>query len=101
MKKHCAGKKTKFVVTIGPASNSPDIIRSLIRAGVDLMRLNFSHGTKEEHAKVLSCIRKISQEEEKPTLDMKDDEIEKLIDGLSEQPQEEEVKNGQSEGNDF
>jgi pyruvate kinase (EC 2.7.1.40) len=43
------GIKTKIVVTIGPKSRQPEIIESLIRAGADIFRLNFSYGTYEEH----------------------------------------------------
>jgi len=50
-------RKTKIVCTIGPASNSREIIAKLIEAGMDVARLNFSHGTHEEHLKVLQLIR--------------------------------------------
>ena len=41
--------RTKIVATVGPASRSPEVLRELIEAGVDVLRLNFSHGTHEEH----------------------------------------------------
>lgn len=41
---------TKIVVTIGPASDSPDMIRKMLRAGMNVARLNFSHGNYEDHA---------------------------------------------------
>jgi pyruvate kinase len=50
--------KTKIVATIGPASNSPEILESLIRAGMNIARLNFSHGNFEQHAEVIKHIRK-------------------------------------------
>lgn len=50
-------RKTKIVCTLGPASNSEERIRSLIDAGADVFRLNFSHGTHEEHAKHIEIIR--------------------------------------------
>ena len=50
--------KTKIVCTLGPASNSPDMIEKMIRAGMNVARLNFSHGTHEEHAEVIDRIRK-------------------------------------------
>ena len=53
--------KTKIVATIGPASNSPEMLERLIRAGLNVARLNFSHGTFEQHAEVISHIRKISE----------------------------------------
>ncbi|MEA3522918.1 MAG: pyruvate kinase [Campylobacterota bacterium] len=50
-------KRTKIVATIGPASDSLSAIESLIRAGVNIFRLNFSHGTHEYHGEVLARIR--------------------------------------------
>ena len=54
--------RTKIVATIGPASRTPEVLRQLIEAGVDVFRLNFSHGTHEEHSAVLADIRRISAE---------------------------------------
>src|SRR3989339_69929 len=51
--------RTKIICTIGPASNSEDKLRSLIVAGMNIARLNLSHGTHEEHAKVIGLLRKI------------------------------------------
>lgn len=59
---HIPLKRTKIVATIGPASNSAETIRSLIMAGVNVFRLNFSHGEQEEHAKVIQCIRQANAE---------------------------------------
>ena len=42
-------RATKIVATLGPASNSPEVIEQLILAGLDVARLNFSHGTPDEH----------------------------------------------------
>jgi len=50
-------RRTKIVATIGPASTSPKIIDELLMAGVNVCRLNFSHGTLEEHKAVISDIR--------------------------------------------
>src|SRR6478672_3672718 len=49
--------RTKIVATIGPASRAPDVLRRLVDAGVSVFRLNFSHGTHEEHSAVLADIR--------------------------------------------
>ena len=49
--------KTKIIGTIGPATNTPDMIADLIRAGLDVARLNFSHGSHEEHAENIRTIR--------------------------------------------
>ncbi len=53
---------TKIVATVGPASRALAILRRLIEAGVDVFRLNFSHGTHEEHSAVLADIRAVSRE---------------------------------------
>ncbi|MSO57196.1 MAG: pyruvate kinase [Acidobacteria bacterium] len=50
-------RQTKIIATIGPASGSEDIIEQLIHAGVDICRLNFSHGTHEAHAETFQRIR--------------------------------------------
>ena len=55
-------RRTKIVATIGPASREPAVLRRLIEAGVSVFRLNFSHGTHEEHAAVLADIRALSRE---------------------------------------
>ncbi|MDP9111041.1 MAG: pyruvate kinase, partial [Candidatus Eremiobacteraeota bacterium] len=55
-------KRTKIVATIGPASRDPAIMRSLFIAGANVLRLNFSHGTPDEHAEVIRNARAISEE---------------------------------------
>jgi len=54
--------KTKIIATVGPASNSKDMLRSLISAGVDVFRLNFSHGSHEDHLKVIKLVRELNDE---------------------------------------
>jgi len=54
--------KTKIVATVGPASNSKDVLRALIREGVDVFRLNFSHGSHEDHLKVINNVRELNEE---------------------------------------
>ena len=49
--------KTKIVATIGPASESPEMLQRLIRAGLNVARLNFSHGEFAKHAEVVKRIR--------------------------------------------
>ncbi len=51
-------RKTKIVATIGPATHSAEMIRQLIAAGVDVIRLNFSHGRAADHAVALSHVRR-------------------------------------------
>jgi len=59
-------RKTKIVATIGPASENEDTLRRLIEAGIDVARLNFSHGSHEEHLEKIRLIRKLSEELNKP-----------------------------------
>lgn len=59
-------RRAKIVATLGPASNTEPIFRELVRAGVDVVRLNFSHGTHEEKLALIQMIRKVSREEHKP-----------------------------------
>ena len=54
--------RTKIVATLGPASQDPAVIRKMVEAGVDVFRLNFSHGTHDEHTATLQVIRTISGE---------------------------------------
>jgi len=56
-------KRTKIVATIGPASSDPETIRAMIRAGMDVARINFSHGDHATHAARIATIRRIAQEE--------------------------------------
>jgi len=59
-------RKTKIVCTIGPVSESEDMLRDLIIAGMDAARLNFSHGDYNEHGEKIRLIRKLSEELDKP-----------------------------------
>src|SRR3989442_11123294 len=59
-------RHSKIVCTIGPATRSPRMIDRLLRAGMDVARLNFSHGSHEEHAKSISLLRAAAIEHEKP-----------------------------------
>jgi pyruvate kinase len=54
-------RKTKIVCTLGPATDSADGIRSLIEAGMDVARLNFSHGDREDHRATIRRIREVSK----------------------------------------
>ena len=71
-------KKTKIVCTIGPASDSEEVLRELFKEGLNVCRLNFSHGTHEEHQIRIDRIKKIRQELNLPIaimLDTKGPEI--------------------------
>ena len=54
-------RKAKIVATIGPASEREEILEQLIRAGMNVARMNFSHGTHEQHAERIALIRKVSE----------------------------------------
>lgn len=54
--------KTKIIATVGPASNDKEMLKELIKSGVDIFRLNFSHGTHEDHQKVLQYVRELNDE---------------------------------------
>ncbi|MCT7973140.1 pyruvate kinase [Laspinema olomoucense] len=59
-------RRTKIVATIGPATSQPDILRELIEAGATTLRLNFSHGTHEDHQRSIRLIRQTSFELNQP-----------------------------------
>ncbi|HUD11833.1 MAG TPA: pyruvate kinase [Candidatus Saccharimonadia bacterium] len=59
-------KRTKIVATIGPATSSPQVLEELLLAGVNMFRMNFSHGTHEEHGAVLKTARQLSKKHNKP-----------------------------------
>ena len=54
--------KTKIVATVGPASSSKEMLRALVKEGVDVFRLNFSHGTHSDHLKVIENVREINKD---------------------------------------
>lgn len=62
MKENILFKKTKIIATVGPASNTKEKLTELVRAGADIFRLNFSHGTHEDHLKVINIVREINEE---------------------------------------
>jgi len=59
-------RKTKIVATLGPASSSPEMLARMIDAGVNVVRLNFSHGTAENHIRVANLVRELAQERRRP-----------------------------------
>ncbi|MGE0824763.1 MAG: pyruvate kinase [Candidatus Binatia bacterium] len=67
-----AEPKTKIVCTLGPASQSEERLRALLQAGADVMRLNFSHGTQEEHRHVINRVRHLAEEMHLPVAILQD-----------------------------
>ncbi|MGI9478305.1 MAG: pyruvate kinase [Hyphomicrobiaceae bacterium] len=63
MKRH---RRAKIVATVGPATSSPDMLRKMFLAGVDVFRMNFSHGDHEDHAAVHAAIRALEKEVSRP-----------------------------------
>src|ERR1700710_2838723 len=61
--KEHAQKRTKIVATVGPSCDTYEGLLELVKAGVNVFRLNFSHGTNEDKAKIIEHIRKINVEE--------------------------------------
>lgn len=59
-------RRTKMIATLGPASSSPEVIERLFRAGADIFRLNFSHGSHADHAERIAIIRALEQKVERP-----------------------------------
>ena len=55
-------RKTKIVATVGPASETKEMLINFAKAGVNVFRLNFSHGTHEDHLQRLKTIREIAKE---------------------------------------
>ncbi len=54
-------RRTKIVATLGPATHNPEILDGLISVGADVLRLNFSHGTRDEHARLVAMARKAAE----------------------------------------
>lgn len=55
--------RTKIVCTIGPATNSPDKMRALMHAGMNVARINFSHGDHASHSKSIATLREVARHE--------------------------------------
>jgi pyruvate kinase len=59
-------RRTKIIATLGPASSTPEMIARLFRAGADVFRLNFSHGTHDDHAARIAIIRDLEKQYDRP-----------------------------------
>lgn len=60
---HSVGRRTRIVATIGPATESEAVLRDLLRAGMDVARLNFSHGSHSWFARTIALLRRLAKEE--------------------------------------
>jgi pyruvate kinase len=69
---HDVPRRTKIIGTIGPASSSVDVLERLIRAGLDVARLNFSHGTHDDHRRIYEAIRAAEKNVGKPVAILQD-----------------------------
>src|SRR5579862_5079413 len=65
-------RRAKIICTVGPACNSEAILRDLMRLGMDVARLNFSHGSHEEHARVMDRLRRAAQKENRTVCILQD-----------------------------
>ncbi len=65
-------KRAKIVSTLGPASSSEEMLEQLIAAGVDVFRLNFSHGTQEDHAALVAGVRLVAERMSRPVAILQD-----------------------------
>src|SRR6202789_4361438 len=59
-------RRTKIIATLGPASSTPEILTRLFQTGADVFRLNFSHGTHEDHAARFAMIRELEEKFDRP-----------------------------------
>ena len=64
--------RTKIVATIGPASSSPEVLRSMLLSGLNVARLNFSHGSYEDHGRMVKLLRSLSAELDLPLTILQD-----------------------------
>ena len=65
-------RHTKIIATLGPATANDAAIRDLLVSGVDVFRLNFSHGTREEHGELIGRVRRVSEEVDRPVALLQD-----------------------------
>jgi len=72
MENYFKDRKTKIICTIGPSSNTQDMIEKMYERGMSIARLNFSHGTHEDHQKVIDAIKKINETLDIPIATMLD-----------------------------
>ncbi|MGA1490222.1 MAG: pyruvate kinase, partial [Planctomycetota bacterium] len=59
-------RATKIIATLGPATEDPEVLRELIESGMNVARINASHGDHEGHARTIAAVRKIARETGRP-----------------------------------
>ena len=79
-------RKAKIVATIGPASQDEDLLEKLVEAGMNVARMNFSHGTHEQHAERIALIRKVSKKLDRPVGILQDLQGPKIRVGQLDEP---------------
>jgi pyruvate kinase len=77
-------RNAKIIATVGPASSSRAQLKRLLQAGVDVIRMNFSHGNYDDHAKVIKEVRSLAQEEKRSLAILQDLQGPKLRTGMLE-----------------
>jgi pyruvate kinase len=92
--KNDAVRRAKIICTIGPACNSEAAMRDLLRLGMDIARLNFSHGTHEEHAVHIQRLRRVAPREGRTVCILQDLQGPKIRTGLLEQKKPVLLKSG-------
>jgi pyruvate kinase len=65
-------RRTKIVATIGPASRDPEVLLAMVQAGMDVARLNFSHGSPEEHEENVALVREAAGRAGRPVAILQD-----------------------------
>jgi pyruvate kinase len=75
-------RRAKIVATLGPTSSTEETFRQLVRAGLDVARLNFSHGSHEQKSELIAMVRKVAREENKPVCILADLQGPKIRTGI-------------------
>ncbi|MCG8348988.1 MAG: pyruvate kinase, partial [Chloroflexales bacterium] len=89
-------RRTKIVATLGPATSTPEQIARLTNAGMDVARLNFSHGTQADHAARLDMVRRAAADADRPVAALMDLQGPKIRTGSLKQGQAVKLVAGQS-----
>ena len=88
-------RSTRIVSTIGPASKPPEMIERLIRNGMNVARLNFSHGSHDSHLESIQTIREVSKHVNRPVAILQDLQGHKVRVGMTSEEDSVTLKEGQ------